>query len=38
VFDKTSARKYFVKMERNLLGFDGNGSYDLKGALLGEVG
>jgi hypothetical protein len=33
-----SARKYFVKMERNLIGLDGNGSNDLKGALLGEFG
>jgi hypothetical protein len=38
VFEEMSARKYFAKMERNLIGLDGDGSYDLKGALLGEFG
>jgi hypothetical protein len=33
-----SARKYFAKMERNLIGLDRDGSNDLKGALLGEFG
>jgi hypothetical protein len=32
------ARKYFTKMERNLIGLDGDDSYDLKGDLLGEFG
>jgi hypothetical protein len=35
---KCLQEKYFVKMERNLLVLDGDGSYDLKGALLGEFG
>jgi hypothetical protein len=38
VLDKMFARKYFMKMERNFLGLDGDGSYELKGALLGEFG
>jgi hypothetical protein len=38
VFDEMPARKYFAKMERNLIGLDGDSSYDLKGALLGEFG
>jgi hypothetical protein len=36
VFDKMFARKCFAKMERNLIGLDGDGPYDLKGALLGK--
>jgi hypothetical protein len=35
LLDKMSARKYFVKMERNLLWLDGDGSYDIRGVLLG---
>jgi hypothetical protein len=35
VFDEMSARKYFSKMERNLLGFDREGSYNIRGILLG---
>jgi hypothetical protein len=35
VFDEMSARKYFKKMERNLLGLDGDGSYNLRGVLMG---
>jgi hypothetical protein len=38
VFDKMFARKCFAKMERNLIGLDEYGSYDLKGALMGEFG
>jgi hypothetical protein len=30
-----SARKYFLKMERKLLGLDGDGSYNLRGVLWG---
>jgi hypothetical protein len=35
VFDETSARKYFPKIERNFLGLDGEGCYNLRGVLLG---
>jgi hypothetical protein len=35
MFDEMSARKYFLRIERKLLGFDGNGSYNLRGILLG---
>jgi hypothetical protein len=34
VFDEMSARKYFSKMEGNLLGLDGDGSYNIRGVLL----
>jgi hypothetical protein len=30
VFDEMPARKYFPRIERKLLGFDGNGSYILR--------
>jgi hypothetical protein len=30
-----AARKYFPRVERKLLGFDGDGSYNLRGVLLG---
>jgi hypothetical protein len=30
------ARKYFAKMERNLLGLDRDGSYNIRRVLLGE--
>jgi hypothetical protein len=35
VFDEMSARKYFPRIERNFLGLDGDGSYTLRGVLLG---
>jgi hypothetical protein len=35
VFDEMSARKYFPTIERKFLGLDGDGSYNLKGDLLG---
>jgi hypothetical protein len=35
VFDEMSARKYFLKMERNLLGLDREVSYNVRGVLLG---
>jgi hypothetical protein len=36
VFDKITARKnIFVKTERNLLGLDVDGSYNLRGVLMG---
>jgi hypothetical protein len=35
VFDEIPARKDFSKIERNLLGLDGDGSYNLRGVLLG---
>jgi hypothetical protein len=35
MFDEMPARKYFSKIERNLLGLYGDGSYDLKGVLMG---
>jgi hypothetical protein len=35
VFDEMSARKHFSKMERNLLGLDGDGSYNLRSVLMG---
>jgi hypothetical protein len=31
VFDEMFARKYFSKIESNLLGLDGDGSYNLMG-------
>jgi hypothetical protein len=34
MFDEMPARKYFSKIERNLLGLDGDGSYNLRGVLL----
>jgi hypothetical protein len=30
-----AARKKFPRVERKLLGFDGDGSYNLRGVLLG---
>jgi hypothetical protein len=35
VLDEMPARKYFPKIERNLLGLNGDGSYNLRGVLLG---
>jgi hypothetical protein len=35
VFDEMPARKQFLKIERNFLGLDGDGSYNLKGVKLG---
>jgi hypothetical protein len=35
VFDEMPSRQYFAKMERNLLGLDGDGSYNLRGVLMG---
>jgi hypothetical protein len=36
VFDEMPARKYFSKIERDLLGLDGDGPYNLRGVLLGQ--
>jgi hypothetical protein len=35
VFDEMSARKYFPKIERNFLGLEGYGSYNLRNVLFG---
>jgi hypothetical protein len=35
VFDEMSARKYFPTIVRNLLGMDGDGSYNIMGVLWG---
>jgi hypothetical protein len=35
VFDEMCARKYFPRIERNFLGLDMDGSYTLRGVLLG---
>jgi hypothetical protein len=35
VFDEMPARKIILKIERNSLGLDGDGSYNLKGVILG---
>jgi hypothetical protein len=35
VFDEMSARKSFLKMERSLLGMVRDGSYNVRGVLLG---
>jgi hypothetical protein len=34
VFEEMSLRKYFSKFERNLLGLDGDGSYNTRGVVL----
>jgi hypothetical protein len=35
VFDEMSAGKYFPKIERNFLGLDGDGSFNLRSVLFG---
>jgi hypothetical protein len=35
VFDEMPARKIILKIERNFLGLDGDGYYNLKGVLMG---
>jgi hypothetical protein len=34
MFDEMSARKYFSKIERSLLGLDWYGSYNIRGVIL----
>jgi hypothetical protein len=35
VFDEMPVKKIILKVERNFLGLDGDGSYNLKGVLFG---